>query len=215
MALALISSKLGSLTAPVASSLDGAYLSALNDVRASSKAQAILEFLRSSKTPVGILLVDNSSGIDSMHIAPSGLTEESTKRFTGGVAVVNIGSPMKIKDAAIPIGVSLIHELGHAKQCIENPQWYEDLSAKILRNNSIVGEGKLNELKTRVVDQHASLKGLKFPEQRARKPKLLEEFEAEYGNGPRRTLENDNLARHEKPVLIELGLPFRDDYFNN
>jgi hypothetical protein len=215
MALALIPSKLGSLSPPIASGLNEAYLSALSDVRASSKAQAILEFLRSSSTPVGILIIDGSAGVDSMHIAPSGLTEEATKRFTGGVAVVNISSPMTIKGSQIPIGVSLIHELGHAKQCIENPQWYEDLSAKILRNNSIVGEGKLNALKTQVVDQHASLKGLKFPQQKLLKPKLLEEFEAEYGNGPRRTLENDNLARHEKPVLIEMRLPFRDDYFNN
>jgi hypothetical protein len=71
-------------------------------------------------------------------------------------------------------------------------------------------------LKDEAIKNSSAVQNYKGPFAGKRKlqGEVIAEWEKSYGNGPRRTLENDNLARHEKPVLVEMGLPYRDDYFN-
>lgn len=202
----------GPLSAPLATNRKAKYYEIWGQLMNSSHAQEVLSFLQSSGSLVGVLIVD--SGSDSLHMAPSAMAGGTAAKYTGGLAVVNITTPMSIKGTAIPLGVSFLHEIGHAKQCIEKPGWYEDLYAKILKNNSAARTATRDRDKFISEDSRVqSFKG-KFPQLRALKNEVGAEWESVFGNGPRRTLENDNLAKHEKPVLIDLGLPYRDDYFN-
>jgi hypothetical protein len=204
----------GPLTAPLTANLKGKYYEVWGQLLNSSKAQEILTFLQSSGSIVGILLVDGGS--DSLHMAPSALAGGTAAKYTGGIAVVNINAPMNIKGTAIPLGVSLLHEVGHAKQCIDNSGWYEGLYTKILENNTRAAEGRVTKERDAFVSKSPSVTGYKgaFSGKRVVMAAAAAEWEKDFGNGPRRTLENDNLAKHEKPVLQSMGLPFRDDYFN-
>ena len=77
-----------------------------------------------SRMNVGILFID--SGFDSMYIPPTAMSDDPRlAELTGGVAVINIHSQMTIGGKAIPIGVSMMHELGHAKQYIQEPVLFE------------------------------------------------------------------------------------------
>jgi hypothetical protein len=203
----------GPLTPPLTANLKATYLKIWGELMGSSKAQEILSFLNSSAALVGVLIVDGGS--DSLHMAPSAMAGGTAAKYTGGVAVVNINTPMKIKGTDIPLGVSLLHELGHAKQAIENAIWYEDLYSKILQNNVRAAKGLVSSERDAFVLSDARVTGAtgNFGAKRKVREAVAAEWEAQFGNGPRRTLENDNLAKHEKPVLVELGLPFRDDYF--
>jgi hypothetical protein len=149
-------------------------------------------------------------------MAPSALAGGTAGKYTGGIAVVNINTPMSIKGSQIPLGVSLLHEVGHAKQCIDNLGWYEGLYTKILENNVRAAEGRVTKERDAFVSNSPSVTGYKgnFGGKRVVMAAAAAEWEKDFGNGPRRTLENDNLAKHEKPVLQDLGLPFRDDYFS-
>lgn len=203
----------GSITSPLSSNLKQTYLKIWGELMNSSKAQEILGFLNSSSSVVGVLIVD--SGSDSLHMAPSALAGGTAAKYTGGLAVVNINTPMTIKNTTIPLGVSFLHEIGHAKQAIENPSWYEDLYSKILQNNVRAGEGLVTKERDAFVSTDSRVTGAtgNYAAKRMVKETVAAEWETQFGNGPRRTLENDNLARHEKPVLVELNLPYRDDYF--
>ena len=218
MALELVDSTLtvrsGSLTSPLAANLKQKYLEIWGQLMNVSKAQEILGFLQSSGSIVGVLLVD--AGSDSLHMAPSALAGGTAAKYTGGVAVVNINTPMTIKGQQIPLGVSLLHEVGHAKQCIDNPGWYEGLYAKILENNVRAGEGRVTSERDNFVNTSPSVTSYKgnYGGKKMVMAAAAAEWEKDFGNGPRRTLENDNLAKHEKPVLVEMRLPYRDDYFN-
>jgi hypothetical protein len=141
------------------------YYQIYGQVIGSETANMIMAFLTGSRMEVGLFVIDE--GFDSMHIPPHGLAEDpNLAKFTGGIAVLNVTNPMKIRETTVGIGVSMMHELGHAKQCIENPPWYAGKAAQALNGS---------------------------------KSAKLE-------------IENDNVGRHEKPILVELGLPFRDKY---
>jgi uncharacterized protein (DUF697 family) len=203
----------GPLTAPLSANLKAKYIEIWGQVVNSSKAQEIISFLQLSDKIVGVLVVD--SGGDSLHMAASAMAGGTAAKYTGGIAVVNITSPMTIGGTVIPLGVTFLHEIGHAKQNIENAVWYTDLYEKILRNNTISGKGTGGKLKDLYIANDPAVQAYKgaFPGLRALKNAAGSVWETEYGKEPRRKLENDNLARHEKPVLIEMQLPFRDDYY--
>jgi|ERR1017187_9955385 hypothetical protein len=169
MAHEVIQTAIGSFPTPIAKP-SSVFLDYLGQVSASSTAQLIAVFMDEAKQNIGILFINNEGGFDSMFIPPSALAADNALTgFTGGVAVVNIESGMKISGKAIPLGVSMMHELGHAKQYIEKPAWFENNYAAAMKVTKGVNQPKLD-------------------------------------------IENDNLARHEAPVLKELGLPFRLKY---
>jgi hypothetical protein len=134
MSLSIIEKEVDGLTTPVANSLN-TYEQYKSQVNASSTANAILKFLEESSKTVGVLLIDKD--FDSMYIPPF-VFEPDAVPFDGGIAVVNILSPIKIEDTEIPLGVSLMHELGHAKQYIEAPvdfeQKYQEAKGEIKTN---------------------------------------------------------------------------------
>lgn len=124
MTIEVIQTQVGGLAAPVGSA-SVKYLQFQEQVDGSSKAQEINMALSGAKLNIGVLLINNDAGFDSMYIPPKALEGDSAlKRFDGGVAVLNIESILKITGVALPIGVSLMHELGHAKQYVEKPEWF-------------------------------------------------------------------------------------------
>lgn len=202
MGLQLIDKAIGGLAGPM-SQYYANYVSALTTIYASSTAQSILSFLRSSDKAVGILLLDMSGGYDSMHIPASVLSGDgATKVFTGGVAVLNVENPLTIRGTVIPLGVSLLHELGHAKQNIERTEWYEAKYAECMRGDDAIAK---------LVESDPSLKGLSFKLAREKKAELKGQMLAAK-KAAKLEIEEDNIQRHEKPILVQLGLPFRDKY---
>ncbi|MFN6496352.1 MAG: hypothetical protein RMX65_004840 [Nostoc sp. DedQUE01] len=135
MSLSVIENSVEGLQNPIANS-HNSYEIYKQQVIASSTAQEILKSLEQSSKVVGILLIDEE--YDSMYIPPFLLENGPVNKFDGGIAVVNITSQMKIENTDIPIGVSLMHELGHAKQYIENPTGFET------KYKEAMGEQKTN-----------------------------------------------------------------------
>jgi hypothetical protein len=169
MAHEVIKAAVGGFPTPIAKA-PSVFLDYLGQVGGSSTAQLIAVFMDEARENIGILFINNEAGFDSMFIPPSALASDGALGgFTGGVAVVNIESGMKFGGKAIPLGVSMMHELGHAKQFIERPAWFENNYAAAMKVTKGVNQPKLD-------------------------------------------IENDNLARHEAPILKELGLPFRLKY---
>jgi hypothetical protein len=120
MSITIIEGNTQGLQAPIANSRDS-YAAYKQQVIASPTAQGLLASLEKSPKSVGVLLIDEN--FDSMYIPP--FVFSGGAPFDGGIAVVNIKSPMTIKGSEIPLGVSLMHELGHAKQYIEAPVAFE------------------------------------------------------------------------------------------
>jgi Golgi nucleoside diphosphatase len=163
----VIQGEVGSLAASIPRA-SHKFIDLLAEVGGSSTAQMIASYLDGASQNVGILFI--KEGFDSMYIPPSAISSDpALVQFDGGVAVINIDSQMKIKGTAIPYGVSMMHELGHAKQYIEKPQWFEATYRAAMSHKS----GK---------------------------------------NQPQLDIENDNLVRHEAPILKDMGLPFRLTY---
>ena len=104
----------------------------MDELSSSSTARLIVGVLDDSPLKVGVLIFD--AEFDSMYQPPS-ILEGKTKDYDGGVALVRADSPMKLKGVTLPMGISLIHELGHAKQFVERPIWFEALFRKIVQAN--------------------------------------------------------------------------------
>jgi hypothetical protein len=143
----------------------------LGEIGKSSTARLIADVLDGTDKKIGILLFD--AAYDSMYQPPSILEGSTKKDYTGGVVLVNIKSQMTIKGKVLPIGVSLLHEMGHAKQYIERSIWFEGKFKEVVRMN-FGGNRKSNPAKYEIEDQ--------------------------------------NIQFHEKPVCIDLGLPWREKY---
>ena len=198
----MIDKQIGGVSAPM-SQYYANYVGALSTIYPSSTAQSILSFLRASDKQVGILIIDNSAGFDSMHIPACMLSgDAAAKVFTAGVAVLNVESLMTIGGKKIPLGVSLLHELGHAKQNIERTEWYEAKFNECMRSDDTI---------RKLVSSDPSTKGLKGKDLMEKKRQLGEQFNAAKKNA-KLEIENENLKQHEKPILVDLGLPFRDKY---
>ena len=122
MGCKVITAATGGLQEPI-SGAEARYETCLTEVNGSSTAKALQSFLSASPLSIGVLLIDE--GFDSMYIPPSNLTSvPELKDYSGGIAVLNVDNPMKMSGKVLPLGVSLMHELGHAKQYIEKPSWF-------------------------------------------------------------------------------------------
>jgi hypothetical protein len=104
----------------------------------------MIGFLKSSALNVGVLIVNKS--VDSMYMPPVAFDSvDALKHFTGGIAILNVSSIMKIKGISVPLGVSLMHELGHAKQYIEDAKGFVGNFEKVRKNlGKASKEAKLN-----------------------------------------------------------------------
>jgi hypothetical protein len=115
------------------------YLKGREILSSSSTAVLIEKTLMESDKVVGVLFTDQA---DSMHIPAHVLENHDTlKMYTGGIALVNPASLLKPSSkwqgaqaggGELPLGVSLFHELGHAKQGVEKKVWYDELTRSAL-----------------------------------------------------------------------------------
>ncbi len=216
MAITLIRNKCHQdLPDPIAIGLEGIYQTLLVELQKSSTAQQIVKFVDGNTKEVGLLLI--ADGSDSSHIVNS-----ETSAFSGGIAVVNINNPMSIAGYTLPLGISLIHELGHAKQYMEKPDWYKTMFDNIVKQKKWAGAGKYDKKKTAFAEDHPDVKALimqsKAPRPRgqaspvsagqiqAARKAAAEAFDFRY-NGAMQALEMDNITTHEHPVVREFGFP--------
>jgi hypothetical protein len=124
MGCTVITSDAGGLQAPIKNARHK-YNDYLGEVGASSTALMMASYFDGSSKNIGVLLIDE--GFDSMYIPPVNLAGvEALASYDGGIAVLNVTNPLKLQGKTLPLGVSLMHELGHAKQFIEQPAWFEN-----------------------------------------------------------------------------------------
>jgi hypothetical protein len=175
-------------TAGLAPPIKGAqatYDKCLKEVKASATAKGIIDALTKAPKKIGILIIDE--GFDSMYIPPHILADvENAADFTGGVAVLNSKSIMKIGGQAIPLGVSLMHELGHAKQSLTNAKRFEKYFNLANQKDGAKQSKKIAALALQLkksIDKAAQL-----------------------------AIENENVTLHEKPICTEIGCNSRDSY---
>lgn len=161
------------------------------EVATSSTAKAIDSYLAGASKLVGILFTDQA---DSTHVPSHCLAgADALKKYTGGIAVVNPTGNLKPSSkwegqtssnkGDLPLGVSLYHELGHAMQNVQNPEWYEEMTKKYIDF----------KIKSDAGGKDASDYG---------KKKKFYQLE----------IEHQNMSHHEIPICRELGLPFRTHY---
>jgi hypothetical protein len=184
MGLTVITQTLADLEAPVDKSND-VFAACKQDVIKSPVAQKVFSTLEKWSSNVGVLFVDK--GVDSMYIPPFQYNGGGT--YSGGIAVVNATNPLEIGDTKLPLGVSLIHELGHAVQYKEDASGFEE---KFKTANSDRSDNQKFSI------MNADGKALTKYVKATKVAQLM--------------IENDNVARHEAPVCDDLGLPFRKKY---
>lgn len=124
MGCEVIKSGAGGLQAPIKNA-SHKFNDCLGEVGASSTAKMMAAYFDATAKNIGILMIDE--GFDSMYIPPTNLAGvDELKKYDGGIAVLNVTNPMKIGTTTLPLGISLMHELGHAKQFLEKPSWFEN-----------------------------------------------------------------------------------------
>ncbi len=115
-------------------------------------------------------------------------------------------NPMTVK---MDNKIAILHEFGHAKQWIENPILFipTGKGADHRSNPSVFRDAiraKANNLTST------------SPVPTPRSVQSLSEYNAQSVGIERPTwsvyIESDNMARHERPICKELGLPYRDNY---
>jgi hypothetical protein len=121
MTISVIESPIEGLVPPLPKSKE-LYAVYQQEVIGSGTARSLIAFLERSPKSVGVLIIDDQ--FDSMYIPPCQLSGGSAA-YDGGIAVLNIKSPTKILDTVLPLGIPLMHELGHAKQYLEAPAEFE------------------------------------------------------------------------------------------
>jgi len=173
--------------APVRNS-KGRYDTIYGQVTGSSTAAMIISYLTSSPKCVGVYFsMMEDGGLDSMYFDPKSASacNSALSKYDGGIALVALDNPMWIGRVQIPLGVSMMHELGHAKQYLEKPAWYEAL-VDIVKNNNV--SPQIAE----------SLKETQKYTKPAQDAKMA--------------IELDNITRHEGPICTEMGKPVRTSY---
>lgn len=106
------------------------------EVMGSPTARTLLDFLESSAENVGVMLIQDTS--DSMYIPPFHLRKHGINEYNGGIAVINVCSPLVISGQTLTVGVSLMHELGHARQYLLAPGAFEMKFNESESGNNIV-----------------------------------------------------------------------------
>lgn len=184
MTLSVITQNVEGLVAPVPKSGD-AFAGCKQEVIASTVAQKVFATLEQSALKIGVLFVNE--GVDSMYIPPFQYDGGGT--YSGGVAVVNTTNPLKIGDTTLPLGVSLIHELGHAVQYLQDPSGFKSKFESVQSGSSATTKFSITNAEGKALTKYI-------------KNTLVAQL----------SIENDNVARHEAPVCDDLGLPFRKKY---
>lgn len=101
----------------------------------STRAREIIDLLETHENNVCVFL--NRDGMESMYFPPGFENKDGDgnvifrvpEQCSGGLAVIDVGRAIWVypKDApkrALPLEISLIHELGHAEQRITKLDWY-------------------------------------------------------------------------------------------
>jgi len=153
----------------------------------SKSASEIIQFLSEASETTGILVTDkNTANVDSMHLPACHCAKfPQLEEFTGGVVIFNHTSLMTIHGQQLPKLVSLIHEMGHAVQNINNKAEYEDHYNKYWEFENLAKECKDTKKRSEYKEE-------------AKKHKYA--------------IENDNIQKHEKPVCVELDIKPREEY---
>lgn len=184
MTLTVITQSLDQLVPPVPKSAD-AFATFKQEVIASSVAKKVFAQLEESGFNIGVLLVNQS--VDSMYIPP--FQYDGGGAYTGGIAVLNVTNPLKIGDVTLPLGVSLIHELGHAVQYITDSSGFKSKFETVQSGSSASTKFNITNAEGKALTKFI-------------KNTLVAQL----------SIENDNVARHEAPVCDDLNLPFRKKY---
>lgn len=183
------------------------YATCEGEVKPSSTAMMVLNFLHGHPKKVGLLFTEScDSKYHCAHeYAGAG---ETLEKYTGGIAVVHVKNPLTIKGETLPLGVSMMHELGHAKQFIDRPSLFYMLA--------LIAGGFYTAYEEFGADHQGDRETVK---ERLTPPKskwnqnpkpILEGDSAK--NKAKQSIENENLALHENPICIELKMPHREKY---
>ena len=160
------------------------YAACKAEVIGSKTAKYIFARLEEASNKFGVLVLD--SGCDSMYVPPFKNKEGG---HDGGFVILNVDNPLIISGTTLPLGISLIHELGHAVQWVDDPSRFETLFEQATNaldspSMAVVKESKWGG--TTVVT-----KG---------------------GRAAQLVIENSNVAAHEATTCNELGLTYRSNY---
>jgi hypothetical protein len=184
MTLTVITESLPELIPPIALSFE-VFNQCKTEVGKSSVARGIFEILEESAFIIGVLIINRE--VDSMYIPPFQFNASGT--YSGGIAVLNTTSPLQIEGVTLPLGVSLIHELGHAVQYMEDPNAFESKFTTAQSGSSETTQFNITDSEGKALTKDI-------------KNTLIALL----------SIENDNVARHEAPVCNDLNLPFRKKY---
>ena len=184
MTLTVITQHLDGLVDPIDGSTEK-FNEYMEQVFPSSVAINIYHSLNGSGYTIGVLLIDQTA--NSMYIPPFIFNGGGV--YSGGVAVLNVLHPLKIGGRELPLGVSLIHELGHALQYIENPIEFTTAFEAAQSASGARMKFNITDVEGRALTKYYKITDIAKLE-----------------------IENDNVARHEAPICDELGLPFRKKY---
>ncbi len=165
---------------------DDAYATYKAQVIGSKTAQYVFSRLEKAPQKFGVLIVNSGSGVDSMYVPPFNCSDDG---HDGGFAILNVDSPLVISDQTLPLGISLIHELGHAVQWLDAPDRFETLFKQ--------AQGQIDSSSMNIV---AATKwgGTTVVVKGNRTAQLV--------------IENSNVAAHEATTCVELDLPYRSNY---
>jgi len=176
-------------------------------VKGSSTAMMILSYLTSHSSKIGLLFTKScDSKYHCAHeYAGAG---EKLEKYTGGIAVVNVDNPLTLQKVELPLGVSMLHELGHAKQYLERPSWFYMLALVAGGHYDETGEYEAEH-----PTERAAIAIVLTPKPTGfnKNPKPIFKGSSATKKG-KEEIENDNLARHETPICKELKQPFRVKY---
>jgi hypothetical protein len=183
------------------------YATCEGEVKPSSTAMMVLNFLHGHQKKVGLLFTEScDSKYHCAHeYAGAG---EALEKYTGGIAVVHVKYPLIIFGEELPLGVSMMHELGHAKQFIDRPNSFYMLA--------LIAGGFYKE---------SQEFGAEHPSDRDTVAEKLTPPKSAFNQNPKPILqgasaqkrakegiENENLALHEIPICRELKKPYREKY---
>ena len=183
------------------------YVQCETDVKASATAMMILNYVRHDQRKVGLLFTKSCDSKYHCAHEYAGAGEQLEK-YTGGIAVVNVDWPLIIQMETLPLGVSMLHELGHAKQFFDRPSLFYMLA---LLAGGFYNES--GEFESAHDNERAEVAKVATPRATTfnKNPKPGYTGDSAKKRG-KEAIENENLALHEIPICKELKLKWREKY---
>jgi hypothetical protein len=164
------------------------YDKCVKELSKSETANTVLEALKHSPKKVGVLIFTTEDAGEDDFVSDSAYIPPHIPwgaAYDGGLVVLNVTMPMWIQKKQLPLGVSLLHECGHAKQFLDNSKRF----TKYYNIAKTLDGKKSKKIKAEAARLH-------IPEDKA----------------ATLAIENENIQLYEKPTLEQLGLPFREKY---